>query len=111
MHWPRRRRPGWPPSGHAEAAMRVKFWGTRGSIPVATTSAGIRQKRGAALTQPAGRPLDPPARIGGFVDGEPDFAVGRTYGGDSSCVQLDAGDPHYVLCDLGSGVRAFGNYA
>jgi hypothetical protein len=26
-------------------------------------------------------------------------------------VQLDAGDAHYVLCDLGSGVRAFGNHA
>jgi phosphoribosyl 1,2-cyclic phosphodiesterase len=91
--------------------MRVKFWGTRGSIPVATTSAAIRQKLVAALTQAAGRQLDTPARIEAFVDGELDFAVGRTYGGDSSCVQLDAGDPHYVLCDLGSGVRAFGNHA
>jgi len=91
--------------------MRVKFWGTRGSIPVATSSAGIRDKLIAALTQAAGRQLDTPARIEAFVDRELDFAVGRTYGGDSSCVQLDAGDPHYVLCDLGSGVRTFGNHA
>jgi phosphoribosyl 1,2-cyclic phosphodiesterase len=91
--------------------MRVKFWGTRGSIPVGTTSVTIRDKLIAALTQAVGRQLDTPARIETFVDRELDFAVGRTYGGDSSCVQLDAGDPHYVLCDLGSGVRAFGNHA
>ena len=91
--------------------MRVKFWGTRGSIPVATTSAAIRQKLVAALTQAAGRQLDTPARIEAFVDGELDWAVRHTFGGNSSCVQLDAGDPHYVLCDLGSGVRALGNHA
>jgi phosphoribosyl 1,2-cyclic phosphodiesterase len=91
--------------------MRVKFWGTRGSIPVATTSAAIRQKLVAALTQAAGRQLDTPARIEAFVDGELDWAVRHTFGGNSSCVQLDAGDPHYVLCDLGSGVRTLGNHA
>jgi phosphoribosyl 1,2-cyclic phosphodiesterase len=91
--------------------MRVKFWGTRGSIPVATTSTRIREKLIAALTLAVGRQLDTPARIEAFVDRELDFAVGQTYGGDSSCVQIDAGDPHYVLCDLGSGVRVFGNDA
>ena len=91
--------------------MRVKVWGTRGSIPVATTSAASRQKLVAALTQAAGRQLDTPARIEAFVDGELDWAARHTFGGNSSCVQLDAGDPHYVLCDLGSGVRALGNHA
>ena len=91
--------------------MRVKFWGTRGSIPVPVTLATIRDKLIAALTQAVGRQLDTQARIEAFVDRELDFVVRHTYGGDSSCVQLDAGDPHYVLCDLGSGVRAFGNHA
>jgi ribonuclease BN (tRNA processing enzyme) len=91
--------------------MRVKFWGTRGSIPVALSAAAIRAKLIAALTQAVGRQLDTPARIQAFVDGELDFVVRHTYGGDSSCVQLDAGDAHYVLCDLGSGVRSFGNHA
>jgi phosphoribosyl 1,2-cyclic phosphodiesterase len=91
--------------------MRVKFWGTRGSIPVAATPGAIRQKLVAALTQAVGRQLDTPARIEAFVDGELDFAVRHTFGGNSSCVQLDAGDPHYVVCDLGSGVRVLGNHA
>jgi len=91
--------------------MRVKFWGTRGSIPVAPTTADVRQKLVAALTQAAGRQLDTPARIEAFVDGELDWAVRHTFGGNSACVQLDAGDPYYVLCDLGSGVRGLGNHA
>jgi phosphoribosyl 1,2-cyclic phosphodiesterase len=37
-----------------------------------------------------------------------DFSVAGTYGGHSSCVEIETGAPHYVLCDLGSGVRAFG---
>ena len=90
--------------------MRVRFWGTRGSIPTATTSPAIRRKLIAALTQAIGRQLDTPERIEAFVDRELDFAVSHTYGGNSSCVQLDAGDDEYLLCDLGSGARVFGNH-
>jgi phosphoribosyl 1,2-cyclic phosphodiesterase len=90
--------------------VRVRFWGTRGSIPTATTSAAIRRKLIGALTQAIGRQLDTPARIEAFVDHELDFAIRHTYGGNSSCVQLDTGGDEYVLCDLGSGARAFGNH-
>jgi phosphoribosyl 1,2-cyclic phosphodiesterase len=91
--------------------VRVRFWGTRGSLPVATTSEAIKRKLVAALTQAIGRGLDTPARVEAFVDHELDFAVRHTFGGNSSCVQLDAGGDEYVLCDLGSGARAFGNHA
>jgi phosphoribosyl 1,2-cyclic phosphodiesterase len=90
--------------------VRVRFWGTRGSIPIATTPAAIRRKLVAALTQAIGRGLDTPERIEAFVDHELDFSVRHTYGGNSSCVQLDPGGDEYVLCDLGSGARAFGNH-
>lgn len=90
--------------------MRVRFWGTRGSIPVATTAAAIRRKLVAALTQAIGRRLDTPEQVEAFVDRELAFAIRHTYGGNSSCVQLDPGGEAYVLCDLGSGVRAFGNH-
>jgi phosphoribosyl 1,2-cyclic phosphodiesterase len=90
--------------------VRVRFWGTRGSIPTATTSGGIRRKLIRALTQAIGRRLDTPERIEAFVDGELDFTIRHTYGGNSSCVQLDTDGDEYVLCDLGSGVRAFGNH-
>jgi phosphoribosyl 1,2-cyclic phosphodiesterase len=90
--------------------VRVRFWGTRGSIPVGATAAELRRKLVAALTQAIGRGLDTPERVEAFVAHELDPAVRDTYGGNSSCVQLDAGDGAYVLCDLGSGARVFGNH-
>ena len=35
--------------------MRVRFWGTRGSIPVALTTADVRDKLAQALVQASGR--------------------------------------------------------
>jgi len=90
--------------------MRVRFWGTRGSIPVGMPGAAIKRKLIAALTQAAGRRLDTPAAIEAFVERELDFTVRHTFGGDSSCVQLDWGGDEYVLCDMGSGARVFGNH-
>ncbi len=90
--------------------MRVTFWGTRGSIPTAMTSVALKRKLVAALTQAVGRDLDTPEKIEAFVEHELDFTVGHTYGGNSSCVQLDTGGEEYVLCDLGSGARAFANH-
>jgi hypothetical protein len=47
--------------------MLVRFWGTRGSIPVAMTSAEVKRKLVTALVAAAGRGLAPPgtARAGG----------------------------------------------
>ena len=90
--------------------MLVRFWGTRGSIPVALTSAAIKDKLVAALVRAAGRSLETPDKARAFVDGELDWDVSHTFGGNSSCIQIDAGSPEYVLCDLGSGARVFGNH-
>ena len=91
-------------------ALWVTFWGTRGSIPVSLDSATIRDKLARALVSASGKGLDTQEKARAWVDSELDFAVSHTFGGNSSCVQLDAGDAEYVLCDLGSGVRAFGNH-
>jgi phosphoribosyl 1,2-cyclic phosphodiesterase len=88
----------------------VRFWGTRGSIPVALTSAAIQEKLIAALVRAARQRLDTPEQARAFVEGELDFTVSHTFGGNSSCVELDTGSSEYVLCDLGSGARVFGNH-
>jgi phosphoribosyl 1,2-cyclic phosphodiesterase len=88
--------------------MLVRFWGTRGSIPVAPTAASIQRKLVAALVRASGRNLDTEEKARRFVEDELDFAVARTFGGNSACVELDAGGGEYVLCDLGSGIRLFG---
>ncbi len=90
--------------------MLVRFWGTRGSLPVALTSADVQKKLVAALVQAAGRRLVTPDQARAFVERELDFPVSHTFGGNSSCVELETGGGDYVLCDLGSGVRAFGNH-
>ena len=89
--------------------MRVRFWGTRGSIPVAMTSAEVQRKLVTALVAAVGRGLDTAGKARAFVENELDFSVAHTFGGNSSCVQLEPDGSDYVLCDLGSGARAFGN--
>jgi phosphoribosyl 1,2-cyclic phosphodiesterase len=91
-------------------ALRVTFWGTRGSIPVSLDSASIRDKLARAIVAASGKGLDTQEKARAWVDTELDFAVSHTFGGNSACVQLDAGDAEHVLCDLGSGVRVFGNH-
>src|SRR5258706_2742372 len=91
-------------------ALWVTFWGTRGSIPVSLDSASIRDKLAHALVAASGKGLDTQEKARTGVDSELDFAVSHTVGCNSACVQLDAGDDEHVLCDLGSGVRVFGNH-
>jgi phosphoribosyl 1,2-cyclic phosphodiesterase len=43
-----------------------------------------------------------------FVDEEMSFAAGASYGGATSCVELDASTDSYFICDMGSGLRSFG---
>jgi phosphoribosyl 1,2-cyclic phosphodiesterase len=88
--------------------MIVRFWGTRGSLPVALTSTAIRRKLVTTLVQAAGRALDTEEKARAFVEHELDFCTSHTFGGNTSCVELDTGAGEYVLCDLGSGARPFG---
>ena len=87
--------------------MRVRFWGTRGSLPVALTAPQVRDKIVRALTGAIGRRLETPEQVRDYVDGL-DFATAGTFGGHSPCVEVDAGTGEYLLCDMGSGLRAFG---
>jgi phosphoribosyl 1,2-cyclic phosphodiesterase len=87
--------------------MLVRFWGTRGSLPVAPTPPAIRAKIARALVAAEGRRFadeEDAARFAGTLD----FATSGTYGGASSCVEIEADQQSFVLCDLGSGLREFG---
>lgn len=85
--------------------MQVKFWGTRGSVPTSMNADHVRAKiAGAAqaLLADGGSTDDMDARI----DALP-FHMRGTYGGESSCVQIQAGTEPYFVCDMGSGARRF----
>ena len=88
--------------------MLVRFWGTRGSIPVALTSADIRRKIEAALTLAIAKGVDTLEKLPAFIAHDLDFSVSQTYGGHSPCVQIAGAGAGYLTCDMGSGARAFG---
>jgi phosphoribosyl 1,2-cyclic phosphodiesterase len=87
----------------------VRFWGTRGSIPVPMNAGEVRRKLIATLMRASGRTLDTPEKAAAFLEAELDFAVSHTFGGDSSCVEIVTRCDDYILCDLGTGARVFGN--
>jgi phosphoribosyl 1,2-cyclic phosphodiesterase len=87
--------------------MKVTFWGTRGSLPAPIGGGAIRKKLVNALVKASGRDLDTAEKAEAFCDQDLSFAERSTFGGNSSCVQVDLGGPDYLLCDLGSGVREF----
>ena len=88
----------------------VRLWGTRGSLPVALTAAAVRAKVIAALRGASGRVFASDDDIEAYVDslGMP---IAGTFGGHSPCVEIESGGGDYVLCDLGTGVRPFGQKA
>ncbi|MFC1743168.1 MBL fold metallo-hydrolase [Candidatus Riflebacteria bacterium] len=89
--------------------MRVKFWGTHGSIPSPLRQEAIRTKLRAVLFKANGVDLSSDEAIDNFIDRELEFHELGTFGGDTSCVQLDPGGDTFFLCDAGSGLRVFGN--
>ena len=87
--------------------MKITFWGTRGSLPAPLGGGAVRRKLVNALVKATGADLDTPEKAEAFVDTALSFPEQATFGGNTSCVQVDAGGPDYLLCDLGSGVREF----
>ena len=86
-------------------AITVRFWGTRGSLPAPLGIREFRHKLASALVAGAGAGLDSMDKARVFVETLP-FRSGGTYGGNSSCVELDTGGDRFVLLDMGSGARA-----
>jgi phosphoribosyl 1,2-cyclic phosphodiesterase len=92
--------------------MKARIWGARGSLPVALNHRQIRSKLVAALEGAIGRDLDSPEKVAAYIDDDLGFDVKGTYGGNSSCVEVEVWDPatvsEHVVLDMGSGLRAFG---
>lgn len=90
--------------------MKVRFWGTRGSLPVAAKADVVGDKIAAALVKADGRKFADLAEARAFAEAELDFATRGTYGGASSCVEIETGSDQdaFIVCDLGSGLREFG---
>jgi len=94
---------------HEPSAIRIHFWGTRGSLPAPVGAAAVRAKVREALLAARGEALATEAAIDDFIDRRLPFSVRGTFGGNTSCVEIDGGAGEYLLCDLGTGMREFGN--
>lgn len=88
--------------------MQIRFWGTRGSLPVAPKAATIADKIADALLAAQGKTFTNKQAALEYAREHLPFAVGQTYGGATSCVEIDTGNGAFVVCDMGSGLREFG---
>jgi phosphoribosyl 1,2-cyclic phosphodiesterase len=88
--------------------VRVRFWGTRGSIPVALTAADIRDKLAQALVQASGKTFASYEEAHAYATAELDFSLTHTFGGHTPCVEIEMPGTEYYVCDMGSGARPFG---
>lgn len=88
--------------------MRVHFWGTRGSISVALTASDVRRKLSAALHRAIEQGIRSADQIAGFLDAPGNGMFAHTYGGYTSCVEVTAAGPEFLICDLGTGARLLG---
>ncbi|HOV84944.1 MAG TPA: MBL fold metallo-hydrolase [Syntrophobacteraceae bacterium] len=89
--------------------MKVRFWGSRGSLPAPLTAEAVRKKILRALRDSRNLSLDNDEDLARFVEAQLPFSVRGTYGGNTSCVEIAGGD-EAVLCDAGTGIRVFGNH-
>ena len=91
--------------------MLVRFWGTRGSLPVAPRARAIEDKLVGALMRASGRSFADDAAARAFINDELSFGEGRTYGGATTCLELEGADDSFFILDMGSGLRELGNDA
>ncbi|HVU31408.1 MAG TPA: MBL fold metallo-hydrolase [Sphingomicrobium sp.] len=89
----------------------VRFWGTRGTLPVAITARQVRAKIANALRIAGSQSFESDEEALEFIERALDFAGGATFGGATSCVEVDAGEDAFFVCDMGSGLREFGQDA
>jgi phosphoribosyl 1,2-cyclic phosphodiesterase len=86
--------------------MKVKFWGTRGSIPTPLSPAAIEGKIRQALHGAVGLDLSSEAAIERYLQRLP-VTIRSTVGGNTPCVEVRAGQQLLIL-DAGSGLRLLG---
>jgi phosphoribosyl 1,2-cyclic phosphodiesterase len=95
-----------PTIGQEQGLMKVKFWGTRGSIPTPISPATIEDKIRQALRGAAGFDLSSEEAIERYLQRLPE-TVRHTVGGNTACVEVRAGQQLLIL-DAGSSLRLLG---
>ncbi|MEM9370241.1 MAG: MBL fold metallo-hydrolase [Pseudomonadota bacterium] len=86
-------------------AMKIKFWGTRGSIPTPAMPADRHDRIRAVLTAATPGDIVDAKSIDSFVSGGCRGALPTIYGGNTACVNVTDYDGTELMIDFGSGAR------
>jgi phosphoribosyl 1,2-cyclic phosphodiesterase len=89
-------------SASPDTSMRIRLWGTRGSLATPLSNAQLRDKARALLSEASPADLASPAAIESYLDRS---AHSWTYGGNTSCVEVAIAGQTFIL-DAGTGLRA-----
>ncbi len=89
--------------------MRLKFWGTRGSIPAPLRPDQVQQKILLALQKAGEQKIDltDERDLQNFSNELTDKLVGSTVGGNTTCITIEL-DSELMIFDAGSGIRELG---
>lgn len=89
--------------------MKIKYWGVRGSIPAPLTTEEIREKFTILINQfearRRGRISD--EIIENFLANQT-IGLGGTYGGDTTCIEIQTRNSPLIVIDAGTGIRGLG---
>ncbi|MEM6905644.1 MAG: MBL fold metallo-hydrolase, partial [Pseudomonadota bacterium] len=88
-------------------AIKVKFWGTRGSIPTPATPDAQTERIRAILEAATPEDVGSADAVNRFIAEGCRGAMPTFYGGNTACVQVKADDGPELLIDFGSGAREF----
>jgi phosphoribosyl 1,2-cyclic phosphodiesterase len=88
--------------------VKIKFWGTRGSLPQGMAHDGVLSIINEVLDAAEKKGLASPAAIkSGLASGV--FPHPLSYGGNTSCIEVSDGE-QLAFVDMGSGLREAGTY-
>lgn len=91
--------------------IRVKFWGTRGSLATSFTQTQMDDAVARALAAAGPEHVGSDEAARAFLDSPAALALPRRFGGETTCVEISNADGGRVLIDLGTGSRVFANDA
>jgi len=94
----------------ANTKMKIKYWGVRGSIPAPLTDKDVFDKIVAVVKDIRGdiQHLVSEELIREYLTTLPRCMIG-TYGGNTTCIEVQAKDSPLIMLDAGSGAREMGN--
>lgn len=98
----------------SEYSLKIKYWGVRGSIPAPITSEEILEKQVLVIKKLLHDGLD--QVFSGKVEEKKireylqslSLPLCGTYGGDTTCIEIQAKDSPLIIIDAGTGIRRLG---